>query len=135
MKNKSKYFKCSVSNVENGFDVGRVCYISFTEEVTKKEAKEYVFIENIKYDNLHIIVDYALDKKIDTFIKIQVDREKLKERSLSNFTIKKLKKEIKIQEQKMEEYTKEQKYNLLSDSAWYIYEIEEELEKRATKRI
>ena len=135
MKNKSKYFKCLVSNVENGYNVGRVCYISFTEEVTKKEAKEFIYIENIKYDDLHIVVDYALDKEVDTFIKIQVDREKLKERSLSNFTIEKLKKEIKIQEQKMEEYTKKGKYNLLSDSAWYIYEIEEELEKRAIKRI
>ncbi len=133
MKNKSKYFRCSVSDVENGFDVGRVCFIGFTSAISLDEAREFVFIENIKYDDLHIVVDRALDKEIDTFIKIKVDKEKLKRRSLNNFTIEKLKKEIKIQEAKIEKYIKEKEYGELSDCQYQIQNFKDEIKKRVIK--
>ncbi len=128
--NKSKYFKCSVSNVENGFDVGRVCFISFTEEVTLDEAREYVFIDNIKYDDLHIVVDYALDKEVDTFVDIQVDKSRIEKYSLSRLTLEELSEEIKKQKERREKYSQQLQYNMLSNCDWSIQNIEDEIKKR-----
>ncbi len=130
---KSKYFKCSVSNVENGFDTGKACFISFTSAITLDEAREYVFIENIKYDDLHIVVDRVLDKKIDTFIKIQVDKSKLEKYSLSRLTLEELFEELQNQKSKREKYSQELQFNMLSDCDWCIQNIEYEINKRIIK--
>ena len=131
--NKSKYFKCSVSNVENGFDVGRVCFISFTSAITLDEAREYVFIDNIKYDDLHIVVDYALDKEVDTFVDIQVDKSKIEKYSLSRLTLGELSEEIEKQKERREKYSQRLQYNMLSDCDWCIQNIEDEIKKRIIK--
>ena len=130
MTNKSKYFKCSVSNVENGFNVGRVCFISFTEEVTLEEAREYVFIDNIKYDDLHIVVDYALDKEVDTFVDIQVDKSRIEKYSLSRLTLEELSVEIEKQKERRERCSQQLQFNMLSNCAWHIQNIENEIQKR-----
>ena len=71
---KSKYFKCAVSREENGFNAGRVCFISFTEEVSIDEAIKLVNKHYVRYDGLQIEVHKALEKEveIEPFIEIEV---------------------------------------------------------------
>lgn len=129
INDKFNFFRCSVSKEECGYHVGRICYISFAKALTQDEAQEYIATHKVKYDDLNIVVDFGLIEEVDTFTSIQNDMNTLAKNHLKGFTLEELQQEKKAQEQKMELYTKQGLYNLVSDCVWYIQNIKEEIEK------